>query len=156
MAWFTLFFPLLFSLNKILMFVEFKSTRAFPCWIELFTNTALTVSFIDLMNLVRMFTITFEILRTINWNISIISTCTSSLFTFNLIIFCLQKIVILEIMITKAFSGWSYNFAFQAIRVDPTWIDSIGCKFAIILFVLLKLFLIHQFSTIISNQIAIL
>lgn len=102
-----------------------------------------------------MFAGTFEVLRSVYWNIAKVSTFTSWIFALYFPSSSLQEIVILIGMIAEALRRWTNCFAANSFSIVPTCIQSIFRYLRIVLLVILKLLFSHKNSSIVSHKIAV-
>ena len=107
------------------------------------------------MLLVRVFTATFEVLRSIYWYVVEIETFTSWILAFDLATGAIEEIVVFIGMIAETFGRGTDCLAHQSFWVVPTRVKPILGYLAIVFLVLLELLLRHEHSPIIANQIAV-
>ena len=71
------------------------------------------------MNLITVLTAAFEVLRSIYRKVVEVTALTTAHLALNLAILCLQEIVVLVVVVTKALSRGSHHFTLKLVGVHP-------------------------------------
>lgn len=117
------------------MIFEGHSASAGPAGNKTFAGTLFTVLLNNIMSLIGMLAAAFEILGSINGNISVIIALAPLHLAFCLIVCTLQVIMILVWVIAKTFGRRTYGFAIDFLSIVPISIEAILGKLSIILFI---------------------